>query len=126
MGDDGERPLAYLFRISQGRRARSRNRGLPPRLNAMAPVVHPGRLLKREMAARKLSANRLSLDIGVPSGRITDILNGRRGVTADTAVRLGRYFGNSAHFWLGLLRQYAVGMLSRAKGAEIARRVRPA
>jgi len=42
----------------------------------MAPVVHPGRLLKREMVARKLSANRLSLDIGVPSGRITDILNG--------------------------------------------------
>ena len=52
----------------------------------MAPVVHPGRLLKREMATRKLSANRLSLDIGVPSGRITDILNCRRAVTADTAV----------------------------------------
>jgi addiction module HigA family antidote len=54
----------------------------------MAPVVHPGRLLKRELAARKLSANRLSLDIGVPSGRVTDILNGRRSITADTAVRL--------------------------------------
>ena len=59
----------------------------------MAPVVHPGRLLKREMAARNLSANRLALDIGVPSGRITDILNFRRAITADTAVRLGRYFG---------------------------------
>ena len=68
----------------------------------MAPVVHPGRLLKRERAARKLSTNRLSLDIGVPSGRITDILNGRRAVTADTAVRLGRYFGNGAQFWLDL------------------------
>ena len=66
----------------------------------MPPVVHPGRLLKRELAARKLSANRLSLDIGVPSGRITDILNTRRAITADTAVRLGRYFGNSAQFWL--------------------------
>jgi antitoxin HigA-1 len=64
----------------------------------MAPVVHPGRLLRREMAARKLSANHRSLDIGVPSGRITDILNGRRAITADTAVRLGRYFGNSAQF----------------------------
>ena len=62
----------------------------------MAPVVHPGRLLKRELMARKLSANRLSLDIGVPSGRITDILNFRRAITADTAVRLGRYFGNRA------------------------------
>ena len=65
----------------------------------MAPIVHPGRLLKRELAARKLSANRLSLDIGVPC-RITDILNGRRLITADTAVQLGRYFGNSPQFWL--------------------------
>ena len=69
--------------------------------NNTAPVIHPGRLLKREMARRKLSANRLSLDIGVPSGRIADILNGRRAITADTAVRLGRYFGNRAQFWLG-------------------------
>ena len=63
----------------------------------MTPVSHPGRLLKRELAARGLSANRLALDLGVPSGRITDILNGRRAISADTAVRLGRYFGNGAH-----------------------------
>ena len=93
--------------------------------NVMAPVVHPGRLLKREMAARKLSANQLSLDIGVPSGRITDILNFRRGITADTAVRLGRYFGNSPQFWLDLQGQYDIGVVEREKGAEIARRVRP-
>ena len=92
----------------------------------MAPVVHPGRLLKRELAARKLSANRLSLDIGVPSGRITDILNGRRSITADTAVRLGRYFGNGALFWLDLQGQYDIGVVEREKGAEIAKRVRPA
>jgi addiction module HigA family antidote len=54
----------------------------------MTPAVHPGRLLKRELGSRKLSANRLALDLGVPSGRITDILNGRRSITADTAVRL--------------------------------------
>ena len=92
----------------------------------MAPIVHPGRLLKREMAARKLSANRLSLDIGVPSGRVTDILNGRRAITADTAVRLGLYFGNSAQFWLDLQSQYDIGMVEREKGAELAKRVRPA
>ena len=92
----------------------------------MTPVSHPGRLLKRELAARKLSANRLSLDIGVPSGRITDILNGRRSITADTAVRLGRYFGNSAQFWLDLQSQYDIGVVEREKGAEIAKRVRPA
>ncbi|WP_458309284.1 HigA family addiction module antitoxin [Bradyrhizobium sp. 195] len=78
------------------------------------------------MVARGLSANRLSLDIGVPSGRITDILNGRRGISADTAVRLGRYFGNSPQFWLDLQGQYDIGVVEREKGAEIARRVRPA
>ncbi len=92
----------------------------------MAPLVHPGRLLKREMTARGLSANRLSLDIGVPSGRITDILNGRRGISADTAVRFGRYFSNSPQFWLDLQSQYDIGVVEREKGAEIARRVRPA
>jgi antitoxin HigA-1 len=92
----------------------------------MAPVIHPGRFLKRELAARKLSANRLSLDIGVPSGRVTDILNGRRAITADTAVRLGLYFGNSAQFWLDLQSQYDIGVVEREKGAELARRVGPA
>jgi addiction module HigA family antidote len=111
----------------------------------MAPVAHPGRLLKRELVARKLSANRLSLDIAVPSGRITDILNGRRSITADTAVRLGRYFGNAAfsgqvgtgwpkktrhieiaQFWLDLQSQYDIAVVEQQRGAEIARRVRPA
>jgi addiction module HigA family antidote len=90
------------------------------------PTQHPGRLLKRELTARKLSANRLSLDIGVPSGRITDILNARRSITADTAVRLGRYFGNSAQFWLDLQGQHDIGVVEREKGAEIAKQVRPA
>jgi addiction module HigA family antidote len=79
----------------------------------MTPVSHPGRLLKRELMARKVSANRLSLDIGVPSGRITDILNTRRSITADTAVRLGRYFGNSAQFWLNLQSQYDIALVER-------------
>jgi addiction module HigA family antidote len=92
----------------------------------MPPVVHPGRLLKRELASRGLSANRLALDLGVPSGRVTDILNGRRSITADTAVRLGRYFGNSAQFWLDLQSQYDIAVIERDRGPEIAKRVHPA
>jgi addiction module HigA family antidote len=92
----------------------------------MPPAVHPGRLLKRELAARNLSANRLALDLGVPSGRITDILNARRSITADTAVRLGRYFGNSAQFWLDLQSQYDIAIVEKDHGKDIARRVRPA
>jgi addiction module HigA family antidote len=92
----------------------------------MVSPVHPGRLLRRELTARSLSANRLSLDLGVPSGRITDILNGRRAISADTAVRLGGYFGNSAQFWLDLQSQHDIAVIQRDRGSEIARRVRPA
>ena len=91
----------------------------------MPLAPHPGSLLRRELKARDLSANRLALDLGVPSGRITDILNGRRSITADTAVRLGRYFGNRAQFWLDLQCQYDIAVIEREHGAEIARRVRP-
>ena len=92
----------------------------------MPPISHPGKLLKREIEARGLSANRLALDLGVPSGRITDILNGRRSITADTAIRLGLYFGNSPAFWTGLQSQYEIARVHRDRGSEIARRVRPA
>jgi addiction module HigA family antidote len=90
----------------------------------MTPIAHPGRLLRRELAARRLSANRLALDLGVPSGRITDILNGRRAISADTAVRLGRYFGNRPQFWLDLQAQYDIAVVERDHGKEIARQVR--
>src|SRR6266852_3486496 len=109
----------------------------------MPIAAHPGSLMRRELRARGLSANRLALDLGVPSGRITDILNGRRSITADTALRLGRYFGNKAfpgqvgtgwpketrylrlaQFWLDLQSQYDIALVERKKGGEIARRVR--
>ena len=92
----------------------------------MPPVVHPGRLLGREIKARGLSANRLALALGVPSGRITDILNGRRSITAETAVRLGHYFGNRPGFWLALQSQYDIALVERDRGVEIASQVRPA
>ncbi len=69
-------------------------------------AVHPGRVLKRELAARELSANKLALALHVPSGRITSILNSKRAITPETALRLGRYFGNSAQFWMNLQTRY--------------------
>jgi addiction module HigA family antidote len=92
----------------------------------LTPISHPGRLLKRELTARGLSANRLALDLGVPSGRITDIINCRRAISADTAVRLGRYFGNRPQFWLDLQAQYEIALVEHERGDEIARRVTPA
>lgn len=92
----------------------------------MPPAVHPGRLLKRELGVRGLSANRLAIALGVPSGRITDILNGRRAISADTAVRLGRFFGNRPQFWLDLQSQYEIAQVERDHGAAIRKRVQPA
>ncbi|HEX9323546.1 MAG TPA: HigA family addiction module antitoxin [Xanthobacteraceae bacterium] len=91
----------------------------------MPPLAHPGRLLKREMTLRGLSANRLALDLGVSSGRVSDILEGRRSITADSAVRLGRYFGDSPQFWVALQSQYDIALVEREQGAEIAKRMRP-
>ena len=65
-------------------------------------AVHPGRILKRELKARVLSANALALAVRTPSGRITDILNEKRSVSTETAMRLGRYFGQSPRFWINL------------------------
>ena len=88
--------------------------------------MHRGRQLKRELNARGLSANRLALDFGLSSGGITDILNGRQSITPVHAVRLGRYFGNSAQFWLDLQRQFDFAVVERFRGVKITRRVRPA
>jgi len=60
----------------------------------MVPI-HPGRILRRELQARGLSANALARALRVPSGRVVDILDSKRGISAETALRLGRYFGNA-------------------------------
>lgn len=90
----------------------------------MSPV-HPGRVLKRELAARGLSANRLALALRLPSGRITEIVNGKRGISPETALRLGRYFGNSARFWLNLQTAYELALAEREIGARVASEVKP-
>ncbi|HTI96853.1 MAG TPA: HigA family addiction module antitoxin [Rudaea sp.] len=88
--------------------------------------VHPGRILKRELMARELSANRLAIALRLPSGRITEILNGKRGISPDTALRLGRYFGNSPRFWLNLQTAFDLAEESRRVGARITAEVIPA
>ena len=88
--------------------------------------VHPGRILKRELESRNLSANALSLALRTPSGRITDILNGKRGVSPETAMRLARYFGNSARFWRNLQTAYELAVAEAELGARIASEVAPA
>ena len=81
--------------------------------------IHPGRILKREMVARGLSANKLSLALRVPSGRITQIINGKRGISAETALRLARYFGNSAQFWVNLQSRYDLATIEQKIGAKV-------
>ena len=88
----------------------------------MTPI-HPGRILKRELAVRDLSANKLALALRVPSGRITSILNGKRSISPDTALRLARYFGNSAQFWMNLQTRYDLTVAERDLGKRIAAEV---
>ena len=85
----------------------------------MVPV-HPGRVLKRELQARELSANRLAIELKLPSGRITDILNAKRGIPPDTALRLARYF------WLNLQAAYELAVAEREVGDRIRDEIRPA
>ena len=81
--------------------------------------IHPGRILKRELAARNISANKLALILGVPSGRITQILNENRGISEETALWLSRYFGNSAQFWMNLQTSYELTAAEREMGSRI-------
>jgi addiction module HigA family antidote len=90
----------------------------------MVPV-HPGRILKRELESRGLSANRLALALRLPSGRITEILNGKRGISPETALRLGRFFGNSARFWMNLQTSFELATAEQAIGARIIAEVAP-
>jgi len=89
-------------------------------------AVHPGRILRRELDARGLSANALALALRTPSGRITEILNGKRGVSPETAMRLGRYFGNSPRFWLNLQTAYELAIAEFELGERISAEVSPA
>jgi addiction module HigA family antidote len=88
--------------------------------------VHPGALLRDAfLLPLELSANRLAADLRVPVTRITEILHQRRTITADTALRLERYFGVSADFWLALQKNYDLQTARQALGKQIVREVKP-
>lgn len=92
--------------------------------NGMRPV-HPGEILRGELDEMGMSATALSKELGVPVNRIWMILKGTRGVSADTALRLARYFGTTPQMWLNLQKTWELRRAERAAGAEIAARVRP-
>ena len=92
--------------------------------NGMKPV-HPGEILRGELDEIGLSANALSKALGVPVNRVTMILNGQRGVSADTALRLARYFGTTPQLWLNLQKTWELRRAEIAAGREIAKRVTP-
>lgn len=87
--------------------------------------VHPGEVLREELETLGLSANALSKALGVPVNRVTLILNGHRGVSADTALRLARYFGTTPQVWLNLQKTWELRRAEIASGREIAERVTP-
>lgn len=88
--------------------------------------VHPGGILGDELDERRISGNALALALRINPGRVSEILNGMRGIKADTALRLGRYFGNDPQFWLNLQSSYDPSVAARENGKRIAREVIPA
>jgi antitoxin HigA-1 len=87
--------------------------------------VHPGEILRGELQELDLSARAFAGAIHVPVNRVTQILNGQRAVTADTALRLQQFFGTSAEFWLGLQTDYELRTAEMAVGRHIGATVRP-
>lgn len=86
--------------------------------------IHPGEILLEDfMKPLDVSINRLARDIAVPPGRISAIVNGKRAITADTALRLGKYFNVSPEVWMGLQADYDLRLAQRNIGAEVDRRV---
>lgn len=82
--------------------------------------IHPGEILLEEfLAPLEITAYKLSKDIGIPQTRISEILKGNRRITADTALRLSKYFGNSAKFWLGIQNDYDIEEEYQGKAKEL-------
>src|SRR5690554_3755791 len=82
--------------------------------------IHPGEILNHEfLEPLEITAYRLSKDLKIPQTRISEIVKGNRRITADTALRLSKYFGNSAKFWLGLQADYDIEEEKQAKEAEL-------
>ena len=92
--------------------------------NGMRPV-HPGEILREELDELGMSANALSKALDVPVNRVTAILNGQRGVTANTALRLARYFGTTPQLWLSLQKTWELRRAEIEAGGQIAKRVKP-
>ena len=87
----------------------------------MREPIHPGETLREDLDALGMSAAELARSIEVPVNRITEILNGRRSITGDTALRLGHFFGTSGEFWLNLQKLYELRLAEQKVGARIAR-----
>ena len=84
------------------------------------PNIHPGEVLQEEfLLPLAISAYRLSKDLGIPQTRVSEIIKGRRRITADTALRLSYYFGTSAKFWLGLQDDYDIEEETKVKKSEL-------
>jgi antitoxin HigA-1 len=87
------------------------------------PAIHPGEILADELQELGISAAELARTLHVPTNRVTQILNGQRGITADTALRLGQWFGTGPELWLNLQKSYKLRLAQQQAGAEIQRTI---
>ncbi|KAF0250495.1 MAG: plasmid maintenance system antidote protein XRE family [bacterium] len=87
--------------------------------------IHPGEILADELVELSISASALARILHVPTNRITQILNGKRAITADTALRLGQWLGTGAEFWLNLQKSYELKLAEQQVGQQILETIKP-
>ncbi len=121
----GRHPFTDLTAgFSPEQRERIEREKVQMRANGMRPV-HPGEILRDELDELEMSPHALAKALVVPPNRITAILKGQRGITADTALRLSRYFGTTPQFWMNLQQTFELRTAEETTGAEVAAAVQP-
>lgn len=89
------------------------------------PAIHPGYQIELELVELDMSATKAAKILGIPQNRLTEIIRGRRGISADTAIRLATWLGTSPQYWMNLQRDYEISLAEKERGDEIRKSIVP-
>jgi addiction module HigA family antidote len=116
--------LLYMARWGYGS-FEHRNRRLPLKGTAMLPPIHPGEILAEELEVRGINGSSAARALAIPQSRVSNILRGRTGITADTALRLGRWLGTGPEIWINMQKDYELRIAEQTTGPAIRASVKP-
>jgi len=117
--------ICFTFREEMRIMSRSRTTTERPEQRKRLAPIHPGEILSEDLQDAGISLNQLARSLRVPMNRVSAIVNGKRSITADTAMRLARYFGTSSEYWMNLQTAYDLAVAERTTGAQVNLEVLP-